>query len=95
MHKIGNWFKESKIMKLVCIKEDDGFLLNEIYDGKFISMTMNKCLTNEISNESWCLEEPASFQGYKMYVYLNLDNFIPLSEYRQQQINDILDDKTS
>lgn len=92
MHKIGNWFKESKIMKLVCIKEEEGFLSNEIYDGKFISMTMNKGLTNEISNESWCLEKLESFQGYKMYVYLPLDNFIPLSEWRQQQINDILDE---
>ena len=85
-----------RIMKLVCIKEEhEGFRLNEIYDGKYISIKMNTGLSNEISSENWCLEEPASFQGYKMYVYLPLDNFIPLSEYRQQQIDEILNDKTS
>ena len=84
-----------RIMKLVCIKEDEGFILNEIYDGKYINITMNTGLTNEINNESWCLEKPDSFQGYKMYIYLPLDNFTTLSEWRQQQINDILDDKTS
>ena len=95
MIRIDDWFKEAKIMKLVCIKEEEGFISNEIYDGKFISITMNKGLINEINNESWCLEKPDSFQGYKMYVYLPLNNFMSLSEWRQHQINDILNDKTS
>ena len=82
MNKIvnGGWFEINPTMKLVCIKEEHkGFKLNEIYNGRYSCITMNAGLPNEISNETWCLEEPASFQGYKMYVYLNLDNFIPLS----------------
>ena len=74
------------MIKLVCIKEEYNFKLNEVYDGKYFHLSTS----DGFSLENWAVEEPTGYQGYRKYLYMPLENFMRLSEWREQQINTIL-----
>ena len=77
---------EEPISKLICIKKCRGCEINKIYNGKYFSITSSY---GDIS-EKWAVED-SEYKGYKMYVYHSIENFMLLSKWREQQINNILE----
>ena len=84
--------KESaEMIKLVCIKEALNFKLDEIYDGRYFSYFYITSSDKNICSEKWAIEVVSGIQGYKTFLYLPIENFIRLSEWREKQINEIID----
>ena len=77
------------LAKVVCIRSIDNFIKNRIYDA-WVETTLNRDIDIFVDN----IEENLYVTAYTLVsnkkVYY--DNFMTLSDFREQQMNSVFDD---